>query len=373
MPDGKCILFFVPVTGTYLNFRMILKNLRSIYLCLIKYSIVIRIIVLLFVIISLSFCNSSTGKKHAKGQNQHLSIKIDSTTKPVSINNKGITGTYKNYSFRYDLNNPDERYVLPKYLHEISGLVYYKKGRLLCIQDEKANIYVVNLDNREVINKYNFGNDGDYEDIAIVDKTTFVIRSDGNIFEVENFDSENRIVNEHKTPLSAKNNTEGVTYDKTTNSLLIACKESTALEKENPLKGYTAIYRFDLKDMKLIREPAFLINLKRPDSFKDNVLFREISFRISQKNRLNNSDNRFHPSALAIHPLSDEIYLISNIRKMLIVLDRYGKISDYHDLDSSIFNQPEGICFSPEGDLFIANEGNSRAGYILKFKIDRDQ
>ena len=50
-------------------------------------------------------------------------------------------------------------------------------------------------------------------------------------------------------------------------------------------------------------------------------------------------------------------------------VNRKGKILDLQDLDTEIFSQPEGICFSPSGDLFISNEGKGRKGYILKFGL----
>ncbi len=326
--------------------------------------------VLIFGIISLTYCNASNSNKAAMGQNETLSFKTDSVKETDSIINNISMATHSNDSFYYDLNKPDERYILPKYLQEISGLVYYKDDRLLCVQDEKANIYDVNLDNRKIINKYHFGEDGDYEDIAIVGQTAYVIRSDGNIFEVESFENETRQVKVHKTPLSGKNDTEGITYDKNSNSLLIACKGSPALEKGNQQNGYKAIYRFDLEVKKLVKEPAFLIDLQRPDSYKDDILFKKFFLRQSKKNKLNDSGNRFNPSALAIHPVSGDIYLISNIGKVMIILDKSGKITDFHFLDPSIFRQPEGICFSPGCDLYIANEGNGRDGYILKFEPD---
>ena len=39
------------------------------------------------------------------------------------------------------------------------------------------------------------------------------------------------------------------------------------------------------------------------------------------------------------------------------------------ELDEKLFRQPEGICFSPEGDMYISNEGQGGKGYILKFNI----
>jgi len=52
---------------------------------------------------------------------------------------------------------------------------------------------------------------------------------------------------------------------------------------------------------------------------------------------------------------------------MLIILNPKGEIEDLIPLDPKIFRQPEGICFSPNGDLYISSEGKGKSGYILKF------
>ena len=75
------------------------------------------------------------------------------------------------YSFPYALDKPDAELKLPAYLEEISGLSYYKKDKFACVEDEKAIIYVLKREKKLDVSKYKFGKDGDYEDIAIVDKT----------------------------------------------------------------------------------------------------------------------------------------------------------------------------------------------------------
>ena len=54
--------------------------------------------------------------------------------------------------------------------------------------------------------------------------------------------------------------------------------------------------------------------------------------------------------------------------KLLLVLNREAEIGHIKRLNPSLFNQPEGICFSADGTLYISNEGGKGQGSILKFK-----
>ncbi len=247
----------------------------------------------------------------------------------------------KKENFKYDLDSPVDRYKLPSYLEEISGLSYYGKGKIACVQDEKAFIYVLNLEKEEIIDKYDFGDDGDYEDIAIVNKTAYILKNNGTIYRVKDFKKKDRKVKKYPTELKEKNDAEGMAYDSKTNALLIACKGSPSIGKENSYEGYRAIYMFDLEKKKLVPTPHFLIE----------------------------SETSFKPSGIAIHPLDGEIYIISSVGKLLIILNREGKVKDVKELDPEKFIQPEGICFSPKGDMFISSEGQGKKGYILKFEV----
>lgn len=249
--------------------------------------------------------------------------------------------------FKYDLSKPVDRYKLPKYLEEISGLSYYGNGKIACVQDEKANIYVLSLEKEEIIDKQDFGEDADYEDVVIVKKTAYVLKNNGTIYRVKDFRKKDRKVKKYPTELKEKNDAEGMAYDSQTNALLIACKGSPSIGKENSYEGHRAIYKFDLEKKKLVTTPHFLIDLTKLDSF---------------------SETSFKPSGIAIHPLDGEIYIIASVGKLLIILNRDGKIKNIQELDPEIFLQPEGICFSPEGHLFISSEGKGEKGYILEFE-----
>ncbi len=74
-------------------------------------------------------------------------------------------------------------------------------------------------------------------------------------------------------------------------------------------------------------------------------------------------------SAITRHPVSRAWYILSSAEKLLVVADPEWKIQSVYELDGSTFNQPEGIAFDRDLNLYISNEGDEISnGNILKFK-----
>ena len=74
-------------------------------------------------------------------------------------------------------------------------------------------------------------------------------------------------------------------------------------------------------------------------------------------------------SALSRHPKSKEWYILSSAEKLLVVASPDWQIKAVYDLDASTFNQPEGIAFDKDNNLYISNEGDEITnGNIQKFK-----
>jgi uncharacterized protein YjiK len=270
--------------------------------------------------------------------------------------------------FPYRLNSPDSDIKLPAILEEISGLSWCSDGSFACVQDEKAIIFKVKPGKKLKISEHKFGKDGDFEDLAIVGKTAYVLRNDGRIYRVKDFKKDDPKVKKYKTGLSKKNDTEGMEYDASSNSLLIACKSSPNLEGGEDHKGFRVVYRFDLDTKSLDKEPFLRIDLKNLNNYRDRSSFTRMSEKLARSLGLVESETSFKPSGISVHPGTGNFYLISSVGKLLVVIDRNGKVIDIHDLDERLFRQPEGICFSPSGEMYISNEGQGGKGYILKFK-----
>ena len=80
--------------------------------------------------------------------------------------------------------------------------------------------------------------------------------------------------------------------------------------------------------------------------------------------KLSKRKKAFMLSGVAIHPQTKEIYLVATVGKLLFVLTPEGKIRHVVPLSPRVFRQPEGICFKPNGDLIISNEGQDGSSNI---------
>ena len=263
------------------------------------------------------------------------------------------------YPLRYNLKSPNEIITLPKVLHEVSGLTVIDNQNLACIQDENGIIFTYNLQLKKITNEAWFAEDGDYEGIALVGNTMYVLRSDGILFEVENYSSPQRKTKQYSTHILAVNN-EGLYYDKENNRLLIASKSNE--RKGAQYKDMRAVWSFDLKTKKVEPKPAFTLNAVKINSFVANEPTTLNAFSKTQKSKI-----KFRPAAMAIHPFSKKVFILSALDFSLFIFDNNGNLEHVEHLEPSLFQQAEGIAFLNDGTLYISNEGQDKHPTLLKF------
>lgn len=274
----------------------------------------------------------------------------------------------ENNDFAYELSKPDKVFELPVVLDEISGLAYDDvTNRLIAVQDELGFLFFINPDNGSVIGRIKFGKPGDYEGITLVNDTVFVVRSDGRIFCVANYDKASLSTTSYKTPLSAKNDVEGLAYNATKRTLLLLNKRDPSLKKKNQFKGKRAVYEFDLRSKTLADEPVLLIDTEQVKSTIESDYFTKLAIRLGRFLGLYDESSGFMPSAIAIHPHTKDFYILAHIGKLLVVYDSVYQLKYIKQLDPALFRQPEGIAFSKNADLFIANEARGGMAKLLRF------
>jgi uncharacterized protein YjiK len=271
-------------------------------------------------------------------------------------NNAEITG--------YDLTRPDDRIFLPDTLREISGLCWLENQQFACIQDENGILFYYDLSSQQLNKQKFFAPDGDYEGITRVGNTLYILRSDGALFEIADHRAENLKVQMYETGVVANNN-EGLCYDEENNRLLIACKGKIGKGKE--LKDKRQIYAFDLRTKKLDPQPVydFDMNAIRELAKKLNLDLPEKKHH--KKNEEPTLNIKFATSAIAIHPVTKKLFLLSAQDKMFFIFDQQGNAEHIEVLDPTIFNKAEGITFLSNADMLITNEAQDKKPSLLRF------
>ncbi len=270
---------------------------------------------------------------------------------------------YSKEQFQYKLSAPQKSYILPTVLNEISGLTALSQDKIACVQDEAETIFIYDLEKEVISKEHSSSIAGDYEELALVGNTMYLLRSDGVLIEYFNYTS-SPVKTEYKLNLPSANN-EGLCYDKKNNRLLIAAKSKTAKEVES--KAIRLIYGFDLKSKTLLANPVFKLDINKIEA---EAIKRDISIpkRTIKKTGKEVSSFNFRPSAIAIHPFENSIYILSASDKLLLIIDNKGAILSLFELNHTLFNKAEGIAFLPNGDMLISNEAQDKKPTLLKFQ-----
>jgi uncharacterized protein YjiK len=255
----------------------------------------------------------------------------------------------------YDFSDKNAKTVaLPKALGEVSGLALTHDGRLLCHNDEAGVVFEVDYKTGKEVKRFSLGAftvTGDFEGIAAKRDTLFLVNSSGVLYRFREGKAGGRVKYDvFKTPLTAKNEVEGLAYDPQTDCLLLACKGEGGIAAGGIAAGGKgvgkdkAVYAFSLKTYKLDSKPRFVLPLE------------DILAATGKK--------EFNPSAIERHPMTGNFFVLAYNGFAIIELDPAGKILGVSELKKSINPQPEGLAIANDGTIIIANEGQGKAGSL---------
>ena len=241
---------------------------------------------------------------------------------------------------------------MPESLLEISGIAFYKgkSDTVYSIQDEDGRLFRQGWMNKKQ-QHVRFGKKGDYEDVAILNETVIVLESKG-VFHVFPFSE----ATDERVPtvkvikgLLPKGEYESIYADNQTNQVYLLCKNCKDDKKDRTMSGY--ILTFDPERLELILSGNFVMDLS--EMIKNDEILK----------------TGLKASAVTRDTHSGEWYILSSVNKALVVATPDWKFKSIHRLNSSVFNQPEGLAFDKEKNLYISNEGDElSSGNILKFK-----
>lgn len=253
----------------------------------------------------------------------------------------------------YNFETPSKKYTLPSILTEVSGLVVNDSLTVVCVQDELGVLYDFSLKSGVIQQETEFAEPGDFEGITKVNDVFWVLRSDGVLYSVSSLKNDRKIES-YPTGIPADNN-EGLCYDSKNNRLLIACKGKIGKGRE--LKDKRRIYAFDLATKRLSDEPIYDFDISE---VIDYVKRLELDVPTKAKKKEDIPIIRFRISAIGIHPLTGDLYILSSADHMLMIYNAAGQLQQAILLPKEMYNKPEGISFFSNGDLLITNEGQDK-------------
>ena len=249
----------------------------------------------------------------------------------------------------YDLKNP-VRLKLSEQLAEISGISFYPKdSSVFAISDESGSLYKIYWNRKMRIGKWKFDKIHDFEDVVLHDSSFYVLESNGNI-QTLRFSLKGDTIFKRKGIFPADNEKtnefESIYYDEGSKGLVMICKDCEADKKKS-----VSSWSFD-PSSGTYTPSAFAIDADH------------IAKKIGEKKL------KFKPSAAAINPLTNDVWILASTNQLLIVTDRKGTTKEVYTLDPVIFRQPEGITFTPWGDMLISNEASDKyeTSTLLIFK-----
>ncbi len=249
----------------------------------------------------------------------------------------------------YNFLQPTENYELPDILREISGITLSPDySRVYCVQDELGAVFKYDFAEQKVINVYRFADIGDFEDLTLAGDSLYILRSDGNLFIYD-------IKREKKTAelmLPVKSlNIEGISFHK--GEVYVACKDAAISQSEDK----RTVYRAPVNRLQALEEYLEISRNQLLEYLKNTYPDFAVSGFL------------FNPSAVAVHPVTEDIYVLSATERFLAVY-RAKELHHLIPLPADVYYKPEGLSFNSEGDLFISSEGDKR-GFVkaLIYKI----
>ena len=249
---------------------------------------------------------------------------------------------------RFDFTRPPaDRWELPHELREISGLARSPAGDLFAHGDEQAEIFQLDRTGHRIVARFSFGApavNGDFEGIAVAGDRIFLVTSDGVLYAGRRgADGEHVEFVTYATGLGRLCEIEGLAYDPSNPSLLLACKEA----RSRQIRHRLAIYRWSIDRRALFPRPAVLTGLA--------AIGRPIG------------ERSFHPSDITIDPETGHLLVLAAREAAIAELTPEGEVVQVSRLRRRLHPQAEGIALTDDGSLLVADETAGRRSTLTTY------
>jgi uncharacterized protein YjiK len=234
------------------------------------------------------------------------------------------------------------QWALPRSLREISALARTGSGRVFAVADEELEVHELDVVEGRRIGRFDVGSpreSGDFEGLAAVGDELWAVTSDGELYAFPIGEDRSAVpFRRYDTELGRVCELEGLAALGPGPTLLLACKS----------------VRLDA-----FRGDVLLVEWRGGNEAGSGTRLLRIA---EAELAAAVGTSGFHPSAVAVHPTTGDLWLLAARERAVARLRRDGtdrlRLLEASRLPAADrHRQPEGMLLLPDGTVLIADEG----------------
>ncbi|MFM2038526.1 MAG: hypothetical protein RL432_1465 [Bacteroidota bacterium] len=252
---------------------------------------------------------------------------------------------FKKEAGYFDVGHPDlfARQSAFYHLHRFAALdsTHWLYKPQCCIR----GLVFQSLDSNKVLKVNPLPESQEVVDFISVDSLLFLIDAEMDVYQSTfPFDSLSTFQVSHNKPMWESS---ALCFHKPTKRIIFCAP------KEEGEGRQRALYYYSLSKQRYHEEPIFCFDADEVIAFldRDNVLVSQVVRRKTRK-----SIPEVLPNAIAVHPKTNDFYMLSSKERLLMVFSPFGEILDVTYLEDHVYLNPTDLHFNAQGDLIIANE-----------------
>jgi DNA-binding beta-propeller fold protein YncE len=254
----------------------------------------------------------------------------------------------------YNWHAPFNVLELPLGMSSLSTISVLDSVNFVAIDEQTGNVVLIEEASGKLVGQLNLASSLKCTSLAVYDSILVLKDLEENLhFLAPPYDSISEISNNY---LNKELKFKSVCSHASTKRLFVLGEE---VDKGDGVFS-NFIYGFGLNTRKLKEKPLFEVNSDEINQFASSIYgtYNTDDLNIISEN------NHFSPSSLAVHPKTNEIYILSKNTKSIAVYDQFGTILNYINLNQTLANSPSDIEFNKNGDLLIVNNSLLNASIV---------
>ncbi len=246
----------------------------------------------------------------------------------------------------FDLVHPESVTNLPLGVNAFTDFVLMDSTHLVCLDDQIGGVLVYNLISNKSQGYLPTGIDSKITEVTKIDSTIVLVDENMDLhFLFPPYDSSSIVTESlrEKSWISS-----GMCLHEQTKRLFFVAESDIENDVQNHL-----IYTFNLNQRKMNERPLFDI---KPEDIELFAISNNINLPTNPTEQADSIHYfTFKPDVIAVHPKTNEIYILSSANRSLAVYNQFGQVVNFTTLSEELFSQPKAMTFFPNGDLLLTN------------------